>query len=30
MRLRFASDPVPPTTEEKKTRIEQGEWLPTS
>src|SRR5882757_93065 len=30
MRLRFASDPVPSTTEEKKTRTEQGEWLPTS
>ena len=30
MRLRFASDPVPPTTEDKKTKAEQGEWLPTS
>jgi two-component system, NtrC family, nitrogen regulation sensor histidine kinase NtrY len=30
MRLRFASDPIHPTTEDKKTKTEQGEWLPTS
>ena len=29
MRLRFASDPIPPT-DEKKSKTEQGEWLPTS
>jgi two-component system, NtrC family, nitrogen regulation sensor histidine kinase NtrY len=29
MRLRFASDPIPPT-DEKKSKAEQGEWLPTS
>ncbi len=30
MRLRFAAEPVAPTTDEKKTMNEQGEWLPTS
>jgi two-component system nitrogen regulation sensor histidine kinase NtrY len=30
MRLRFASEPVVTTSDEKKTMNEQGEWLPTS
>jgi two-component system, NtrC family, nitrogen regulation sensor histidine kinase NtrY len=30
MRLRFSSEPVAATTDDKKTTNEQGEWLPTS